>query len=50
MSINDAIQHVRIDKACKLLRQSDDPVEQVAMGGVGSRPYLIWRPESILSR
>ena len=30
MSINDAIQHVRIDKACKLLRQSDDPVEQVA--------------------
>lgn len=30
LSINDAIQHVRIDKVCKLLRQSDLPVEQVA--------------------
>lgn len=30
MSINDAIQHVRIDKACKLLRQSEEPVEQIA--------------------
>ncbi len=30
MSINDAIQHVRIDKVCKLLRQSDLPVEQIA--------------------
>lgn len=30
MSVNDAIQHVRIDKACKLLRQSEDPVEQIA--------------------
>lgn len=30
MSINDAIQHVRIDKVCKLLRESDAPVEQLA--------------------
>lgn len=30
MSVNDAIQHVRIDKVCKLLRQSDLPVEQIA--------------------
>lgn len=30
ISVNDAIQHVRIDKVCKLLRQSDLPVEQLA--------------------
>ena len=30
MSINDAVQHVRIDKACKLLRDSDLTVEQIA--------------------
>lgn len=30
MSINDAIQHVRIDKACKLLRDTDLTVEQIA--------------------
>lgn len=30
MSVNDAIQHVRVDKVCKLLRQSNLPVEQVA--------------------
>ena len=30
MSINDAVQHVRIDKACKLLRDSELTVEQIA--------------------
>lgn len=30
ISVNDAIQHVRIDKVCKLLRQSDLPVEKLA--------------------
>lgn len=30
ISVNDAIQHVRIDKVCKLLRQSELPVEQLA--------------------
>ena len=30
MSINDAVQHVRIDKACKLLRDTDQTVEQIA--------------------
>lgn len=30
MSVGDAIQHVRIDKVCKLLCQSDLPVEQIA--------------------
>ncbi len=30
MSINDAVQHVRIDKACKLLRDTEQTVEQIA--------------------
>lgn len=41
MSINDAIQHVRIDKACKLLRQSDLPVEQIArQAGYSNTKYF----------
>lgn len=41
MSINDAIQHVRIDKVCKLLRQSDLPVEQIArQAGYSNTKYF----------
>ena len=41
MSVNDAIQHVRIDKVCKLLRQSDLPVEQIArQAGYSNTKYF----------
>ena len=41
MSINDAVQHVRIDKVCKLLRQSDLPVEQIAkQAGYSNTKYF----------
>lgn len=41
MSINDAIQHVRIDKVCKLLRESDLPVEQIAkQAGYSNTKYF----------
>ena len=41
MSINDAVQHVRIDKVCKLLGQSSQPVEQIArQAGYSNTKYF----------
>lgn len=41
VSVNDAIQHVRIDKVCKLLRESDLPVEQIArQAGYSNTKYF----------
>ncbi len=41
LSINDAIQHLRIDKVCKLLRQTDLPVEQIAkQAGYSNTKYF----------
>ncbi|MDE6108328.1 MAG: helix-turn-helix transcriptional regulator, partial [Oscillospiraceae bacterium] len=41
VSVGDAIQHVRIDKVCKLLRESDLPVEQIArQAGYSNTKYF----------
>ena len=41
MSVNDAVQHVRIDKVCKLLGQSALPVEQIArQAGYSNTKYF----------
>ncbi len=41
MSVNDAVQHVRIDKVCKLLGQSSLPVEQIArQAGYSNTKYF----------
>lgn len=41
MSVNDAVQHVRIDRVCALLRESALPVEQIArQAGYSNTKYF----------
>ena len=41
MSVNDAVQHVRIDRVCALLRESSLPVEQIArQAGYSNTKYF----------